>query len=211
MVREIGRAAFPQRVRWKHGWSCGSGPSRWAQKKAMYPESQSTASAGRLVEPRRLTAVLFTDVVDSTTAAVRLGDAAWATLLERHNAIVRQAVREHGGVEMDTAGDGLFAVFDDVADALRCARALRDALVPLGLVLRAGVHAGHCWTADGKCAGADVHIGARLAEEAKPGEILASEEAAALATPAGMRFVDAGVVRLKGFAEPRRVFVLTAG
>ena len=177
----------------------------------MNPESQSTASAERLAEPRRLTAVLFTDVVDSTTAAVRLGDAAWATLLERHNAIVRQAVREHGGVEMDTAGDGLFAVFDDVADAFRCARALRDALVPLGLVLRAGVHAGHCWTADGKCAGADVHMGARLAEEAKPGEILASEEAVALATPAGLRFVDAGLVRLKGFAEPRRVFVLTAG
>jgi class 3 adenylate cyclase len=177
----------------------------------MYPESQTTVSAGRLVEPRRLTAVLFTDVVDSTRAAVRLGDAAWATLLERHNAIVRQAVREYGGVEMDTAGDGLFAVFDDVSVALRCARALRDALVPLGLVLRAGVHAGHCWTADGKCAGADVHLGARLAEEAKPGEILASEEAAALATPAGMRFVDAGVVRLKGFAEPRRLFVLTAG
>ena len=177
----------------------------------MHPGSQSTVSAGALATPSRLTAVLFTDVVDSTTAAVRLGDAAWATLLERHNAIVRQAVREHGGVEMDTAGDGLFAVFDDAADALRCARALRDALLPLGLVLRAGVHAGHCWTADGKCAGADVHIGARLAHEAKPGEILASEEAAALATSAGMRFVDSGVVRLKGFAEPRRLFVLTEG
>src|SRR4249919_1672956 len=176
----------------------------------MYPGSQSTASAGRLATPSRLTAVLFTDVVDSTRTAVRLGDAAWAALLERHNAIVREAVREHGGVEMDTAGDGLFAVFDDATDALRCARALRDALLPLGLVLRAGVHAGHCWTADGKCAGADVHLGARLAEEAKPGEILASEEAAALAAPAGMRFVDAGVVRLKGFAEPRRLFVLTA-
>ena len=124
----------------------------------MHPGSQSTVSAGALATPSRLTAVLFTDVVDSTTAALRLGDAAWATLLERHNAIVRQAVREHGGVEMDTAGDGLFAVFDDAADALRCARALRDALLPLGLVLRAGVHAGHCWTADGKCAGADVHV-----------------------------------------------------
>ena len=176
----------------------------------MYPGSQSTASAGRLATPSRLTAVLFTDVVDSTTAAVRLGDAAWATLLERHNAIVRQVVREHGGVEMDTAGDGLFAVFDDAADALRCARALRDALLPLGLVLRAGVHAGHCWTADGKCAGADVHVGARLAEEAKPGEILASEEVA-LGAPAGMRFVDAGVVRLKGFEQARRLFVLTEG
>ncbi|HEX3266842.1 MAG TPA: adenylate/guanylate cyclase domain-containing protein [Gaiellaceae bacterium] len=178
----------------------------------MEPQSQSAASAGRLsARPDRLTAVLFTDVVDSTTAAVRLGDAAWATLLERHNAIVREAVREHGGAEMDTAGDGLFAVFDDAADALRCARVVREALAPLGLVLRAGVHAGHCWTADGKCAGADVHIGARLAEEAKPREILASEEAAALAAPAGMRFVDAGVVRLKGFTKPRRMFALTSG
>ena len=179
------------------------GGATLGQEKEMRPESQSSASSGRL------TAVLFTDVVESTATAVRLGDAAWATLLERHNAIVRRAVREHGGLEMDTAGDGVFAVFDNVADALRCACSLRDALASLGLELRAGVHAGHCWTADGKCAGADVHVGARLAEQAKPGEILASEEAVALATPGGMQFAAEGAVHLKGFPEPRRVFALT--
>lgn len=175
-------------------------------EKAMQSETRSRAS--RPAQAGRLTAVLFTDVVDSTAAAVRLGDAAWATLLERHNALARQALREHGGVEMDTAGDGVFAVFDDPAGALRCARAMRDALAPLGLVLCAGVHAGHCWTADGKCAGADVHVGARLAETAEPGQILASEEAATPAAREGLRLEEAGVVRLKGFAEPRRVFAL---
>jgi class 3 adenylate cyclase len=174
----------------------------------MQSETLSKAPSERPAEAERLTAVLFTDVVDSTATAVRLGDAAWAKLLERHNAIARQALREHGGVEMDTAGDGVFAVFEDPASALRCAGAMRDALAPLGLVLCAGVHAGHCWTADGKCAGADVHVGARLAEQAEPGQILASEDAVALAAPARLRFVDAGVVRLKGFPEPRRVFAL---
>lgn len=188
--------------------NAGLGTATLGPETVMASVTESKRSSGP-AQAARLTAVLFTDVVDSTSAAVRLGDAAWATLLERHNAIARQALREHGGVEMDTAGDGVFAVFETPAEALRCARAIRDALAPLGLVLCAGVHAGHCWTADGKCAGADVHVGARLAEQAKPGEILASEEAAALAAPAGLRFEDAGVVRLKGFPEPRRVFALS--
>ena len=72
---------------------------------------------------------------------------------------------------MDTAGDGFFAIFDDVIDALRCAPRSADSSRPLGLELRAGAHLGHCWNADDKCAGADVHVGARLAGIANPGEV----------------------------------------
>lgn len=107
---------------------------------------------------------------------------------------------------MDTAGDGFFAIFDDAVDAIRCALELGHGVTPLGIALRAGVHLGHCWRADDKCAGADVHIGARLASAADPGEVLLSEEAAARASEAGMTIVDRGVRLLKGLPGSRRVF-----
>jgi class 3 adenylate cyclase len=109
---------------------------------------------------------------------------------------------------MDTAGDGFFAIFDEVEDALGCALDIRDSSRPLGLELRAGAHVGHCWNADDKCAGADVHVGARLAGIANPGEVLLSEAAAERARRAGPAITDRGARSLKGLPGTWRVFAV---
>jgi class 3 adenylate cyclase len=84
-------------------------------------------------------------------------------------------------------------------------------VIELGFELRSGVHLGHCWKADEKCAGADAHIGARLATAADPGEILISEEAAERARQVGFDVTDRGVRLLKGLPDNRPVFAVSAG
>ena len=91
---------------------------------------------------RVLATVLFTDLVGSTERATTLGDAAWASLLARHDATVRDELARFGGEEIDTAGDGFLAMFDGPARAIRCGLSIRGALEPLGLDVRAGVHTG---------------------------------------------------------------------
>jgi class 3 adenylate cyclase len=154
---------------------------------------------------RRPATVLFTDIAGSTELALALRDAAWAELLERHHALVRRELERFGGEEMDTAGDGFFAVFADAAAAIACACAVRDSVRELGIEVRCGVHTGHCWIAGSKCAGADVHLGARIAAEAAPGEVLVSRAAADAVGPA-VRLPWRGRVCLKGIPEPVDVF-----
>jgi len=157
---------------------------------------------------RHLTAVLFVDMVDATPLTVALGDHGWAELLEEYHELARTAVVNHRGLLMDTAGDGFFAIFDEVTDAIGCALDIRSSLRRLELELRAGVHVGHCWNANDKCAGADVHLGARLAGIAEPGELLLSEAASERARRAGVSTTDRGVRSLKGFTEMWRVFAV---
>jgi class 3 adenylate cyclase len=168
---------------------------------------QSRPSSGEERE-RSLTAVLFVDIVEATSMAVTLGDAAWAELLERYHEVARTAIGRRRGRLMDTAGDGFFAIFDETEDAIHCALDIGLAVRPLGLELRSGVHLGHCWLADAKCAGADVHVGARLAECAAPGEVLVSEEVVARTRRAGIGFSDRGERALKGLPGIRRVFAI---
>jgi MGT family glycosyltransferase len=174
------------------------------------PEHQADGSLPAEEPARQLTAVLFVDIVDATPLAVSLGDRAWAELLEQYHELVRGTLERHGGWLMDTAGDGFFAIFDETADAIRCALDSRLSAGRLGLELRSGVHVGHCWQADEKCAGADVHVGARLASSAGPGEVLVSEEAAELARQAGIAITDRGVRSLKGLPGTGRVFAVRA-
>jgi class 3 adenylate cyclase len=159
---------------------------------------------------RQPTAVLFVDIVEATPLALSLGDRAWAELLERYHELVRATLARHRGWLMDTAGDGFFAIFDETADAIHCALDIEESVRPLGFELRSGVHLGHCWKADEKCAGADVHVGARLASTAAPGEILISEEAAERARRSGLEVRDRGVRSLKGLPGRRRVFAVSA-
>jgi class 3 adenylate cyclase len=63
------------------------------------------------------------------------------------------------GVEMDTAGDGFFAAFDGPARAIKCAEEITQAVQPLGIHVRAGLHTGECEIADGKVADIAVSIG----------------------------------------------------
>ncbi len=162
-------------------------------------------------EPDRVLAtVLFTDLVDSTVTATRLGDRAWVKLLQDHRALVRRQLARYGGREIDTAGDGFFATFDGPARAIRCARAIVDGSQALGATVRAGVHTGECEVADGRLAGIAVHIGSRVAALAQPGEVLVSSTVKDLVAGSGLEFRDAGAHELKGVRGEWRLYSVAA-
>lgn len=156
----------------------------------------------RTTERRRVLAtVLFTDLVDSTAMAVESGSA-WPGLLAEHNALIRRELVRFRGETVDTAGDGFFASgFDGPARAIRCACAIRDAVSPLSLDIRVGVHTGECDVVDGKLAGLAVAVGARVASQADVGEVLVSGTVKDLVAGSGIAFDSRGVRELKGLGE----------
>jgi class 3 adenylate cyclase len=157
---------------------------------------------------RMLVTVLFTDLVGSTERAAELGDERWRDLLARHHAAVRRELERFDGVEVDTAGDGFFARFDGPARAIRCACAIVDALRPLGLDVRAGLHCGEVEVLDRKVAGIAVSIGARVAGYAGPGEVLVSGTVRDLVAGSGIEFDDRGTAALKGVPGEWRLFAV---
>ena len=157
-----------------------------------------------------LATVLFTDLVGSTAKAVELGDRRWRELLEQHHARTRAQLSRFRGVELDTAGDGFFARFDGPARAIRCACAVRDAVTDLGLEVRAGLHTGECEVMDGKVAGVAVSIGARVAAQAGPGEVLVSQTVKDLVAGSGIEFQDRGEAELKGVPGEWRLYAVAA-
>ncbi len=160
---------------------------------------------------RFLATVLFTDVVGSTERAAALGDRGWRDLLEKHHAVVRRELRRFQGREMDTAGDGFFAVFETPERAVRAASGITAAVAGLGLQVRAGVHMGECEVIGGKVGGTTVNIGARIAALAEPGEVLVSSNVRDMTGGSGLVFEGGEERPLKGVEEPWRVFRLVDG
>ena len=168
-------------------------------------------AAQRPVEPDRVLAtVMFSDIVGSTEHAVTLGDRRWRELLAQHHQVVRQELVRFRGHEVDTAGDGFLATFDGPARGVRCAARLVQALRPLGLDIRAGLHTGECEMVGNKVAGIAVHIGARVATAAQTGEVVVSSTVKDLVAGSGLRFEDRGFQSLKGIPEPWRLFAVDA-
>ena len=157
-----------------------------------------------------LATVLFTDIVGSTERAAELGDRRWTELLDRHDAVVRGELDRFRGREVNTAGDGFLATFDGPARAIRCALAIRAAVAQLGLEIRAGLHTGECEIVDRKVSGIAVHIGARVASAAGPGEVLVSATVRDLVAGSGIHFEDRGERELKGVGVRRIVCVVEA-
>jgi len=152
-------------------------------------------------EPDRVLAtVLFTDIVGATQRASEIGDRAWRELLGHHHFLVRQQLDSHRGREIDTAGDGFLATFDGPARAVRCGRAIADAVKSLNIQVRAGVHTGECEVIGEKLGGIAVHIGARIMALAKPNEVLVSGTVRDLVAGSGLRFESRGAHVLKGVA-----------
>jgi class 3 adenylate cyclase len=163
-------------------------------------------------EPDRvLTTVLFTDIVGSTAKAAELGDARWSELLHAHHALIRRLLVRFRGKELDTAGDGFFASFDGPARAIRCACAITAATKEFGIDVRAGLHTGECELVEGKVGGIAVHIGARVAKEARPGEVLVSSTVKDLVAGAGIKFRDRGTTELKGVPDAWRLYATECG
>ena len=150
---------------------------------------------------RIVATVMFTDVVGSTARAGELGDRAWADLLRAHDSRLRDQLRRFGGREVDTAGDGFFATFASPTAAIRCARAVLNAVRDIGLELRIGIHTGECEVAGDKLQGVTVHIGARVAAQAQGGEVLVSQTVKDIVAGSTFVFEDAGEHELKGVPD----------
>jgi class 3 adenylate cyclase len=157
---------------------------------------------------RVLSTLLFTDIVGSTARAAELGDARWRDLVQQHHTLVRQHLLRFRGRELDTAGDGFFASFDGPARAVRCACAISAGVHDLGIEVRAGLHTGECELIDGKVGGIAVHIGARVADTAAPGEVLVSSTVKDLVAGSGLEFEDRGVHELKGIPGAWELFAV---
>lgn len=163
---------------------------------------------GRRPAARRLLTVLFTDIVGSTELAVELEDRRWRALLARHHELVRRQLRRFRGREIDTAGDGFLATFEQPEAAIRCAWAITDAVRNIGLEVRAGIHTGEVEMADRKVGGIAVHTAARILGLAGPGEVLVSGTLRELAAGSGIRFEDREEHLLKGVPGTWRVFAV---
>jgi class 3 adenylate cyclase len=160
---------------------------------------------------RVLATVLFIDIVGSTERVATLGDERWTRLLEAFLASVRAEVGRYRGREVDTAGDGLLAIFDGPGRAVRCALAIRQAVLGLGLEIRAGLHTGEVEVRDDDVRGIAVHIGARVAALAEAGEVLVSSTVRDLVAGSGLLFEDRGPHRLKGVPDAWRLYLVAAG
>jgi class 3 adenylate cyclase/dihydrofolate reductase len=147
---------------------------------------------------RVLATVLFTDIVDSTARAAAIGDRAWRRLVDRHHEIARQEAQRWMAQHIESTGDGIMATFDTPTRALRCAFGIRSAVADLGLDIRAGLHTGEIERIDGGVGGIGVHIAARVAAQAGPGQVLITRTVRDLAAGTDASFTPFGSVILKG-------------
>ena len=147
---------------------------------------------------RVLMTVLFTDIVDSTARAAAMGDRAWRTLLEQHDTAAARAVEHHRGVVVKRTGDGLLATFDGPGRGVRAARDVQDAVRPLGIDVRAGLHTCEVERRADDVAGIGVHIGARVSALAGAGEVLVTSTVKDLVNGSELVFEDRGPRTLKG-------------
>jgi len=159
---------------------------------------------------RVLATIVFTDIVGSTDRAAAVGDQRWRALLDRHDETVRGQLHRYRGREIKTTGDGFLAAFDGPARAVECAMATLEAVRPLGLDLRVGVHTGECERRGDDLGGIAVHIGARVAALAQPNEVLVSRTVTDLVAGSGLCFVDRGEHELKGVPNRWQLYAVSS-
>jgi class 3 adenylate cyclase len=155
---------------------------------------------------RILAAVLFTDIVDSTGRAASVGDQLWRNIIQSHDALAGAIVEQHRGRLVKTTGDGVLATFDGPGRAIQCASAMRDALRPLGIEIRAGLHTGEVELIGNDIGGLGVHVARRVLDHAAPGEILTSAAVPMLVAGSGLQFADRGTQALKGVPGEWQLF-----
>jgi class 3 adenylate cyclase len=167
-----------------------------------------TGHAPNVRTNRVLASVLFTDIVGSTERLAALGDRPWNSLLESHDALAQAIIDQYGGRLVKLTGDGVLATFDGPGRAIRCGFALRDALNPLGIAIRVGLHTGEIELRGEDIGGIGVHVAARVLEQAQPGELLASAAVPLLVAGSGIEFEDRGEHELKGVPGTWRLYAV---
>jgi len=159
---------------------------------------------------RVLTTILFTDIVGSTERAASVGDQSWRSTLDAHDRAVREQLRRFKGKEINTTGDGFVVSFDGPARAIRCAQANNNAVKPIGVDLRMGLHTGECEVRGNDLGGLAVHIAARIGALATSQEILVSSTLKDLVIGSGLEFTERGKYDLKGVPGTWNVFAVAA-
>ena len=157
---------------------------------------------------RLLTTVLFTDIVSSTNAAARLGDSQWVSVLDAHDVVMDRELGRFRGRKVDVTGDGLLAIFDGPARAIRCAQAMCHSVRPLGIEIRAGLHTGEVELRGDDIGGIAVHVAARVLEQAGANELLTSSAVPLLVAGSGIEFEDRGEHELKGISGTVRLYAV---
>jgi class 3 adenylate cyclase len=157
---------------------------------------------------RVLATVMFTDIVDSTLRASAMGDRAWRDLLDAQNDVLRHELARFRGHEIKTLGDGILATFDGPARAIRCALAITEAVRPLGIEVRVGLHTGEVEIVGDDVAGIAVHTAARVGAKAGASEVLVSGTVKDLVAGSGIGFADRGEHVLKGIPDQWRLFAV---
>jgi class 3 adenylate cyclase len=161
---------------------------------------------------RALLTVVFSDIADSTGHAARLGDGPWRDLLAAHEAAVRREIERFGGREVKTIGDAFLIAFEGApSHAVRCAESIARAVRALGLEVRIGLHTGECEVIGGDVGGMAVHIAARVAALAAPGEVLASGTTFGTVVGSGLAFQERGTHSLRGVPGRWPLFALLPG
>jgi len=164
-----------------------------------------------VAEPDRVLAtVMFTDIVGSTSRAAEVGDKTWRATLESQREVIRAELERFRGVEVNTTGDGFVATFDGPARAIHCGQAIVEAVRPLGIEVRIGIHAGEIERMGNDVAGIGVHIASRVGALAGAGEVLASETVKGLVAGSGIAFAERGEHELKGVPDTWRLYAVTA-
>jgi class 3 adenylate cyclase len=157
---------------------------------------------------RILATILFVDIVGSTEKAARMGDQRWSEVMHHYYTAVRRELRSASGKEVTTTGDGVLATFNAAAKAIRCAAAIREAVLTLGLEIRAGLHAGEYQMIGGEVVGIAIHIGARVAAKARASEVLVSSAVKTLLPKSDIKFKNRGAHRLKGVPDRWRLYAI---
>jgi class 3 adenylate cyclase len=157
---------------------------------------------------RQFATLLYSDIVGSTSELTAVGDDEWRTRLDQHDAIVERCVTRTAGKVVKMTGDGFVAIFDSPTRAASCATAVRDELATIGLVVRMGLHAAEIERRGADVSGIGVHIAARIANLANPGDILATRTVKDLTLGSKLVFTDEGTHRLKGVSDPWQIFRL---
>jgi len=147
---------------------------------------------------RVLATVLFTDIVDSTGHAARLGDREWRRVLDRHDEASRAEVKRWRGELVKSTGDGILARFEAPTRALRCGLALCKAAHRLGIAIRVAIHTGEVEIRDADIGGIGVHIASRVLSQAGEGQVVVTRTVRDLATGTDLEFAPLGTVTLRG-------------
>ncbi|HSS62303.1 MAG TPA: alpha/beta fold hydrolase [Candidatus Limnocylindrales bacterium] len=165
-----------------------------------------TGARGTAAPETMLATVLCTNVVQAGAHAVWLGGKQWHDLVDKHQSVARKAIARYSGRELEAGEQGITAIFDGTARAIRCALEIRDQLLELGLRIRAGVHAGECEIAGGRPRGVALHVAASVMASAQPGEVLVSGTVKDLVAGSELEFTERGTRVFAGVPGSWSVF-----